>query len=74
MAWLCDTRELYPDKVHARGRWAHPQAWIDGALFGDRVDHVAREDAVRHGKGTLLHRLVNRSPRVRFYNTDLVCE
>ncbi len=35
MAWLCDTRELYPDKVHARGRWAREVLWrlqnlIDG--------------------------------------------
>ncbi len=36
MAWLCDTRELYPDKVHARGRWArevlrrHGQARLFG--------------------------------------------
>ena len=44
MAWLCDTRELYPDKVHARGRWAREVLRRHGQarLFGKWVEPIVR--------------------------------
>jgi hypothetical protein len=44
--------------------------WCHRAVFVFMRDFAAKTG----GKIILLHRLINRLPRVRFYNTDLICE